>query len=363
MLSPFISNFKDFLVAIKNETLEFTNSRNLLKIYCLYSNLEKEDIFEYVKGRYEDTEYCGKEKDFFRTDIYKNKKVETSFFVYKADETPLVLILSFTPKSKVDRILESIIKQIPDSYFLWINPTDFNNIKEKILDDYPDAKITSFIGTREPHYRNICNLRPDFHRRIEYSGGDGIDTLREMKEEYGVLPKKIGFYVTNQIKFSMDYRNTFIIEKGYSYLDNILDIIKTSLELNTKINSVLEKVKVEEVVSEDRSKDLILEPLIIQFNAKKTYEDLELFFRSLENLTEDKYCLINSYVKQGSLFFSGTVLDESKDSLFSFSGNEEKMVVVPKKRCKFDSLSRFYEKVVLSLDLEAIPVGEQNGRE
>ena len=152
-----------------------------------------------------------------------------------------------------------------------------------------------------------------------------------------------------KFSFSVDQRNTFIINFGLPYLDYILDVIKITLGRFAELGDVLSSIKFEKI--EDNGKvDFEIVPLSIKFGNRKNVTDMEVFFEAIEKDDEGKYCILNPLLIEGSLFFSATLLDINKKAIFSICGNEEVMNILPQSNCGKEVISRFYEVVDLRLD-------------
>lgn len=347
-----IKNFKELLGEIKGSH-ELDSSIHTLKIYCLNSELTKEELFYQIKILYgESTKFID---DFSVTKLTsKSPEDEITFYSYKDPKNPVIFILSITGKSKIDLAVDKLIKGLPKTYYLWMPLSIFDKLKEEIIDlyDKEEVRIDSFSGIRKKHYGLSCDLRPHIERKMLYEGPDGLEVLREVNKLYGVLPRKIGFIINSKIQFSVDHRNTFIIKKGFPYLGYILNIINLSLEKYSGIQKVLEEVRLEEIEKEGFI-DFNVKPLKLSFSSEKTREDLITFFKLLEadEHGEGRYCILDPLIVEGSLYFSAMVLDSNKESLFSISGDKNEINILPYSNCGKDSLSRFYEQIDTNLDV------------
>lgn len=343
-----VKNFDDLLKNIEFN-LKLDSSNHTLKIYCLNSELSKEEFFDILGQQYPESEFIS---DFSHTYIAGiNEKEDVNFYCYKDPNSQAIFVLSIVGKGKIDVVVDGLIKKLPRTYYFWLPLSTFDQVKEEIVDHFNNEGIMldSFTALRSSHFENNCSLRPNESRRIEYEGSDGLEVLRELRSIYGVLPKKIGFEIGKKFRFSMDQRNTFIINYGMPYLDRVLEVIRISLSRFNEIGKVLESIRFEEIKT-NGNVDFDATPLIISFGNKKTVQDMERFLESIESNQEGRYCTLNPLLIEGSLFFSATLLDIDKKAIFSISGNEEVMNVLPQSNCGREVISRFYEEVDLSLD-------------
>lgn len=109
----------------------------------------------------------------------------------------------------------------------------------------------------------------------------------------------------------------------------------------------------EEKISNRNVKILDSVPVYIKLSNKKESRDIASFFDKIKT-TEENYTLLSPLIRSGSLYFSGTILDGFKKGLFSFTGNEDLISLLPKgKLCSFDVLLRFYDFITDNLDPRA----------
>ena len=343
-----IKSFKGLLKEVKHD-LNLDSSIHTLKIYCLNSELSKEELSEILKRNYPSSNLIG---DFTHIKISNhNVSDEINFYCYKDPDSPVIFILSIFGKGKLDVVVDSLIRSLPKTYYFWLPVSVFDEVKEEIIDHFNSQEILidHFSSIRSSHFRNDCSFRPYINRRLEYVGEDGLDVLREMRTNYGVFPKKISFQIDKKLKFSMDHRSTFIINYGLPFLDYVLEVIQISLSRFAEIDKVLSDVRFDRV-EEKEGINFNIKPLCLKFGHKKSIQDMEDFFSYIEKDEEGKYCVLNPLLVPGSLFFSATILDVTKKAVFSVSGNEEVINVLPQINCGKEVISRFYEEIDLNLD-------------
>ncbi|MDP3765658.1 MAG: hypothetical protein Q8R04_04030 [Nanoarchaeota archaeon] len=345
-----IEDFKGLLGKIKNNH-ELDSSNHTLKIYCLNSELTRQELFSYLSRVHgKETQFIN---DFSMTHLNPETPDEIIFYCYKDSQNNIVFIFSITGKSKIDMAIERLMRFLPKTYYFWIPLHLFEKLKEEIIDKYDKENvfINYFSSLRSDYHKIDCTFRPHISRKIIYEGDDGLEVLRELKTIYGILPRKIGFSIGTKLQFSIDHRNTFIIEYGFPYLNYIWEIIDLSLQKYAGVHDVLADVRFEKIKS-DGIFDFNVHPLRIKFSQPKVYEDVTTFFELLENdeLGEGRYCVLNPLIKEGSLFFSAMILDSNKNSILTVSGDENEMTVLPHSNCGKDVLSRFYEQIDLNFD-------------
>lgn len=353
-----INNFKELLKKFKHD-LQLDSSVHTLKIYCLNSELSKEEFSEFLKSAYPTSNF---NDDFSHTKISSGPEMdEINFYCYKDPNSPILFVLSVFGKGKLDMVVDSLIRSLPKTYYFWLPVSIFDTVKEEIIDHFSDKEIIIdyFSAVRSSHFKGDCVFRPSTNRRIEYSGEDGLETLREMRTNYGVFPKKISFQIDKKLKFSMDQRNTFIINYGLPFLDSILDVIHISLSKFAEINRVLSEVRFDNLEG-NGGMDFDINPLSLRFGYAKSFNDMENFLDNIEKNEEGKYCVLNPLLVSGSLFFSATILDVSKKAIFSISGNEEVINILPHMNCGKEVISRFYEEIDLNLDNSTLITPNQN---
>jgi hypothetical protein len=69
-----------------------------------------------------------------------------------------------------------------------------------------------------------------------------------------------------------------------------------------------------------------------------------------EDELEEGFSFVDTYVKEGPFFFSATVVDENKGTVFGLSGIENEIALIPKHRTTFETFIKFYNAISDNFD-------------
>jgi len=275
------------------------------------------------------------------------------FVNYFASLNPENRILTcFTKANRHERqkTINSLVGEI-GIYYLWINPIAFDEIKNSILSEYQYAKILHFVADRKQTSRPPASFRPEVKRTLTYWGEDGRESLEELRHYYGVLPRYVEFRIPGVVGFSLDHLGVFHYKNGS--LKQMFNYSREAARLVLEVRRILEQAKLEVLDVETARKHLKVQNIVpweIHFKRDLDISDAELL---LELLEQKNFAVYNQAVTQGSLYLDATVFDEKKQSVFSISSNQHRMIVSPRYNTTFDSFFRFFEAITDSFDPEA----------
>jgi len=130
-------------------------------------------------------------------------------YVYLDDNTPIFL----TNANKTDQIPPTIIsflREFNGVGRLMLSRREVDEMRKEIVNKYNNVIIPFFSAQRTRDASVGARRRPDTERSIQYRGIDGLDTYREMRYNYGILPRIMKFEKTNKFKFKIKENGTFI---------------------------------------------------------------------------------------------------------------------------------------------------------
>ncbi len=134
-------------------------------------------------------------------------------YVYLDDFAPLFL----TNANKTDQIPPTITKFLqttPDIGRLRLSRREIDENRKRIVSEHDNVMIPYFSAKRSAEEPIAANKRPATRRSIQYRADDGLETYREMRYNYGVLPRIMTFEVPNQFKFKIKDDGTFVHVDG-----------------------------------------------------------------------------------------------------------------------------------------------------
>ncbi|MDE2589588.1 MAG: hypothetical protein KGL95_07980 [Patescibacteria group bacterium] len=263
------------------------------------------------------------------------------------DEPDLFCFFTSSTREGYEKTLRKIIQRTRGMSEMWIRPAIFEKIKDFVIDNY-DAKIEGFLSISSLKEEEEARVRPNIKRRIHYRGKDGLDSIKELKEWYGVSPVSIDF-VVNNFKFQITNEGLFTLknvnETTFDIVDSILELIRRE-QIEQKDTAVSLKFEHDDDITKGasiESGEIMLPNLTLDVGSAKLLMDT----------VGSQFAFLDTYISAGSLDFSATVIDRHKGSMFDISADESKIVLIPRYQTTYESFLTFYRKVVETLDRKA----------
>ncbi len=268
------------------------------------------------------------------------------FYLSFDRETQIVLFYTNMRKSEeIENTIEVFLKETPRVHYLYIAPRVMQEIRETVAADDPNARVTQFSSHRVERSDIEARIRPEFSRTIQYFGDDGLETMREMEENYGVVPRLMEFRIPNTSKFKINREGVFNLQSGN--LSYLFEHVETCIEKALRVRRAYENANFEMVRTSDQLEVPTAEPASISLQNRLKYHEVEDFKASME---ENDYVLLDTFAEEGSLFFSSKVIDKEKKASFRIKANEDEIRVLPQKQKDLGSFFRFYEFIQNSID-------------
>jgi hypothetical protein len=95
-----------------------------------------------------------------------------------------------------------------------LSQRQIDEIRKGLVTDYDDILIPFFSAKRSPDSNINARRRPKTTRSLQYRADDGLETYREMRFNYGVLPRIMTFERPNHFKFRVKQEGIFIHQSG-----------------------------------------------------------------------------------------------------------------------------------------------------
>lgn len=167
-------------------------------------------------------------------DNLKILKMHKDFYFFRYDdiENDIIYIVSDARKDKkFDKLILKNLKKIRGLSLLYMGPKELQDLKESIIEKFPDTVIPYFTGIHDPNWDQQSFHRKNYRRTIQYTGLDGAYSLDEIKYYYGILPRIIEFNLPNGIFFRIDLEGIFTffkkrIRNGEEIISHIVEKIK-----------------------------------------------------------------------------------------------------------------------------------------
>lgn len=352
-----IETFLQYLVENTQE-LFTRKERKWLKVYLIFVQSDWLNLFrQFRPEKFGDIVHLSTEADS-----------PTSIDFYVFERAPgLLMFFTSSTEDDYEKSLKRFIDSTRGITEMWIPPERIERAKTHILSKY-SGKIYRFIGRRNTITPTPARVRPEFRRRINYSGADAEETLKEMEQMYGILPISIEFSLgEDSLKITND--GLFVLRTiNEKTLQIMLDVVHIMLGEQLALKSITQNVSAKTEIIRIGEKDFRV-PEISAARIHLRTQNLnavlvERLFGQREQLFEDEslpaqasliseFSFVDTTVLEGSLQFSGTVVDEFKGTVFGLSGGESEILLIPKHYTTFESFVRFYRMVVEDIDKDA----------
>lgn len=135
------------------------------------------------------------------------------YYVYVDDQFPIF----FTRANKTDQIPPTIgnfLQGKHDVGRLLLSKRQIDGIRKDIVSRYDDILIPFFSAKRSSDSNISARRRPDMNRSLQYRADDGLETYREMRFNYGILPRIMTFERPNRFKFRVKQDGVFVCQSG-----------------------------------------------------------------------------------------------------------------------------------------------------
>lgn len=134
-------------------------------------------------------------------------------YVYLDDTAPIFL----TNANKTDQIPPTIISFLQSTQNvgrLMMSKREIDETRKEIVSEHENVMVPFFSARRSADEPISAQKRPDTKRSIQYRAVDGLETYREMRYNYGVLPSIMTFDCPNRFKFKIKDDGTFVHVRG-----------------------------------------------------------------------------------------------------------------------------------------------------
>lgn len=261
------------------------------------------------------------------------------------------LFFFYTDQRKTEEINDAVVpllRTIRGVHYLYISPRILKEVTEQIAEQNESAKVTEFIAKRTEGTEIPALERPDEERTINYYGDDGLRTLREVEQKYGVLPHILEIDIPGELNFRIDKEGVFKLKSGslslmFEYLD---ECITQCLDIKEAYDSTrVEDIEIAEdnVVSQST-------PARIELNLE--FDDLGPLKTSLQ---DNDYALIDTNAERGSVYFSSKIYDQENNLFFNIRADKNAIRVFPKEERDIGTFFRFFEIIQSTVDEHAEP--------
>ncbi|QGA80885.1 hypothetical protein [Candidatus Nanohalobium constans] len=236
---------------------------------------------------------------------------------------------------------------------MWVSQAHMEDIRMDIVEQYKNIMIPQFSAKRNKHVNIDAKRRPDYDRSIQYSADDGLETYKEMKRQYGVLPTMMKFQRPNQFKFKVSTDGVFTINKGG--LNESVRLIRETIDRLRDIKSAIDTSDYE-VKNNKYSKDSSIpqsKPWAINLKTKLKHRDVNNFREAIQNEYWG-FTVSKLDKKLGSKpHLSATLVDSSNYGRVAIKSKDNTLRIYPREDSGIDEALRIYEYVTDQIDPRA----------
>ena len=347
-----VSSFMEVVSTLGKKVLSEEDARNEIKMFfyitdvedppSLFSNLQTKRMGEVVQVRVPRDLDKGTDND---DDL-------DTYYALRYDENILLLISSVT-LTRHHPNLGRFIKSSRGVTEMWMSPSIILRVLDDLEERYPSMRIDNFIARRNPSDGTECVHRPRFERRVNYTGLDGSDVLKELRHYYGVHPVKMNLNLTPTINLNLYEEGLFILRdingETISEVQHLMSLVRDDI---LSLYSTAKQLRFEALESET-TLGTVSTPVI--HAGEVTFGSGPITGPVAEEFVmgSPEFSFMDVLLEEGSLNLSAIVIDEVRNAVFDVSGTESSLAIVPKSDASFDSFIRFYRYVTETLDSNA----------
>ncbi|WP_117595169.1 hypothetical protein [Haloprofundus halophilus] len=339
----------DNLVHYLDTEADLSSLSGEFNIFAAVNNLkDKQEFLEAVK--LSDHFVISEESDDLKLlrASYEGKSVYT--YVYLQDDFPVF----FTTANKTDELPPTIwafLQETQDVGRLQLPKRAIDNLRKRLVSEYDDLIIPYFSARRSYDSNTPARRRPDVERSIQYRGIDGIETYKEMRYNYGILPKIMVFERPHRFKFRVKQNGVFVHVKGSIF--DLWGALKREMERTLSIKESANTGGFGDVQStffENREMH-ISSPWEIKVNGGIQKAGLEGFE---SHLSEDFYEFNVSEFQTASDAdsFQAEIIDDSSHELLTLKSKNDKIRIFPREQTDIDQSVRIFNFVSDHFDSE-----------
>lgn len=339
----------DNLVHYIDQVADLASVSGEFNIFAAVSNLENKKEFT-NKIRASDRLNVFEESDDLKLlrGTYNDTYIYS--YVYIQDDFPIF----FTAANKTDEIPPTIwafLQKTRNIGRLQLPKRSIDNLRTRLVEEYEDLVVPYFSARRSYDSNTPARRRPDVKRSIQYRGIDGIEAYKEMRYNYGILPKIMVFQRPHRFKFRVKQNGVFV------HIDGDLFEIWSSLKRQMKRTMSIKKSantggfgNVQSNFFEDRELH-VSSPWEIRINDGIQQADLEGF---KPHLSEDFYEFnVSEYHSvSDSASFQAEVIDDSSHGILTLKSKEDRVRVFPREKTDIDQSVRIFNFVSDHFDSE-----------
>lgn len=275
-------------------------------------------------------------------------------YVYLDDAAPLFL----TNANKTDQIPPTIIHFLQSTQGvgrLMMSKREIDETRKRIVSEHDNIMVPYFSARRSADEPINAQKRPSTKRSIQYRAKDGLDTYREMRYNYGVLPSIMTFESPNKFKFKIKNDGTFVHVRGG--LQTLWDCLKREIERVKEVVSCANTASYEKAESsffEEDEQFTVSKPWAVEVTEGISTEHVKTLPTQL-NESFWEFSVADYYSLPEINSFEAEVIDDTTQERTTMKTKGNDIRIYPRELTDVDQTVRLYNFINDHFDTDCSP--------
>ncbi|AEM58403.1 hypothetical protein HISP_14350 [Haloarcula hispanica N601] len=275
-------------------------------------------------------------------------------YVFLDEIAPIFL----TQANKTDQIPPTIIKFLQstqDIGRLMLSKREIDETRKRIVSEYDNVIVPYFSAKRSVDEPITAKKRPDTKRSIQYRATDGLETYREMRFNYGVLPRIMTFECPNEFKFKIKEDGTFVHVRGG--IRTIWNCLQRQIE---RVEEVVEYAntgsygETESEIFADDDKFTVSKPWAVEVTEGISSKQIETLPSQLDDSFWE-FSVADYYSQPEVNSFEAEVIDETTHERTTLKSKGNDIRIFPREFTDVDQSLRLYNFITDHFDADCKP--------
>lgn len=280
-----------------------------------------------------------------------NKGRVAGVYFHYDSETGLFYLYTDQPKvSYIDEIIVEDLEEIYRVSQLYISPWRIRRLASDISDSETGATVSEFVAKRTSNSRVSAQKRGDKRKTFNYYGEDGLETLGDLVDMYGVLPTTLEIRIGEKISFRVDSGGIFKLLDGS--INVLFDYIDGMIEGTVNVKEAYDSTEKSSFEIGDDTKVEQSSParVVLPQNEEYTTSDMDSF---VDYLRGSGYIPVDPYVESEPLYFYSKVYDEQNNLYVDVRADKEAIRIYPRDQQDISTFIGIYQGIQQVINPEA----------
>jgi hypothetical protein len=320
-------------------------------IIAAINNLEDPDEFAaYLDAHFTIVERNG---DLLRIHTTVEEEPVHSY-IYLDEIAPIFL----TNANKTDQIPPTIIQFLRSTQNvgrLMLSKREIDETRKKIVSEHENVMVPFFSARRSADEPITAKKRPETKRSIQYRATDGLETYREMRYNYGVLPSIMTFERPNHFKFKVKSDGTFVHVRGG--LQTLWDCLQKEIERVEEVVKYANTGSYGEAESsflKDEEQFTVSKPWAVEVDEGISSEPIKTLPTQL-NESFWEFSVADYYSQPELQSFEAEVIDDTTQERTTMKTKGNDIRIYPREFTDVDQSLRLYNFISDHFDADCTP--------